>query len=156
MGAPPGDLLDGPHGAILPVHLRNGDGGRGSSGAKSILGHLFTFFFSPFTVLPRHWDTADIANAGWHCPSRHETTDELMHKLESVSHMWMNHWFFRNRERAAYYVRQGLDLWGRPTELYDHIDDNMDIPGFLLEYVNCFCYLLNRDGESAGFSDYPP
>ncbi|CAK7223951.1 hypothetical protein SBRCBS47491_005381 [Sporothrix bragantina] len=151
---PQATIYDGRSGTVLPVNLRNGDGGRGGD-AVSLLGGLFQLIMTPFTALRRHWDKANMPNSGWHCSSCYATMGELMHKLESVSHTWMNHEFFRNPERAAHHVRNGIDLWDRPSEVYDHIINNKDIPSFLLDHPERYLYLTNRDGESAGFSDYP-
>ncbi|CAK7207151.1 hypothetical protein SEUCBS139899_009959 [Sporothrix eucalyptigena] len=151
---PQATFYDGTSGTVLPVNLRNGDGGRGGD-AVSILGRVIQLLFSPFTSLSRKLDSDNMPNSGWHCSSCYATMGELMHKLESVSHTWMNHEFFRNPERAAHHVRLGIDLWDRPSEVYDHIINNTDVPGFLLEQPDRFRYLLNRDGDSAGFSDYP-
>ncbi|KJR82564.1 beta-1,4-mannosyl-glycoprotein beta-1,4-N-acetylglucosaminyltransferase [Sporothrix schenckii 1099-18] len=152
---PQATFYDGAGNTVLPVNLRNGDGRRGGD-ATSLLGRVFQLIFSPFTALARYRDTADMPNAGWHCSSCYATMGELMHKLESVSHVWMNHEFFRNRERAAHHVRLGLDLWDRKSEVYDRIANNPDVPSFLLEQPDRYRYLMNRDGESAGFADYPP
>ncbi|CAK7245089.1 MAG: hypothetical protein STHCBS139747_006656 [Sporothrix thermara] len=151
---PQATVYDGRYGTVLPVNLRNGDGGRGGD-AVSLLGRLVQLALTPFTILRRRWDTASMPNAGWHCSSCYATMAELMHKLESVSHTWMNHEFFRNPERAAHHVRLGIDLWDRPSEVYDHIVNNTDVPSFLLDHPDRYLYLTNRDGESAGFSDYP-
>ncbi|CAK7216449.1 hypothetical protein SCUCBS95973_002816 [Sporothrix curviconia] len=151
---PQATIYDGLSGTVLPVNLRNGDGRRGGD-AVSLLGRLVQAVMTPFTALRRHWDKADLPNSGWHCSSCYATMGELMHKLESVSHTWMNHEFFRNPERAAHHVRHGIDLWDRPSEVYDHIINNTDIPSYLLKHPDRYLYLTNRDGESAGFSDYP-
>ncbi|CAK7268970.1 hypothetical protein SEPCBS119000_003330 [Sporothrix epigloea] len=151
---PQATIYDGPAGTVLPVHLRNGDGGRGGD-ASSFLGRIAQLIITPFTALRRRWDKADMPNAGWHCSSCYSTMHELLHKLESVSHVWMNHDFFRNRERAAHHVRNGIDLFDRSSEVYEHVINNADIPSLLLQQPDRFRYLINRDGESAGFSDYP-
>lgn len=152
---PQATFYDGPGNTVLPVNLRNGDGRRGGD-ATSLLGRMFQLVFTPLTALARHQDKADMSNAGWHCSSCYATMGELMHKLESVSHVWMNHEFFRNRERAAHHVRLGIDLWDRETEVYNRIDNNTDVPSFLLAQPDRYRYLMNRDGDSAGFTDYPP
>ncbi|EPE04734.1 glycosyl transferase family 17 protein [Ophiostoma piceae UAMH 11346] len=154
---PQATFYDGPGNTILPVHLRNGDGGRGLSFGKggSLVSKLFGVLSAPVTALLRSHDKAEMPNAGWHCSSCYATMAELMHKLESVSHTWMNQDYFRNPERAAHHVRLGLDLWDRESEVYDRIDGNKDLPQYLLTQPERFRYLLNRDGNSAGFSDYP-
>lgn len=155
---PQATFYDGPGNTIGPVHLRNGDGGRGLAYGKngSLISKLFGLLTAPFTALARSYDKAEMPNAGWHCSSCFATMAELMHKLESVSHTWMNQDYFRDPERAANHVRQGLDLWDRESEVYDRIAGNTDFPQFLSTQPERFRYLLDRDGESAGFKDYPP
>lgn len=118
---------------IPPTNLRNGDGG-----------------FQPLI----YWDKEDLWNAGWHCSSCFETMEELLTKMASFSHVSYNQEAYRNRDRIADRVRSGRDLWDREGEEYARIDDNRDVPPFLLEHPGRFGYLLNRDGPTAGFSDY--
>ncbi|KAK3382848.1 glycosyltransferase family 17 protein [Lasiosphaeria ovina] len=104
---------------------------------------------------PFKWlDQGSLANAAWHCSSCFATVDELLTKLSSFAHVSMNADEFRDRRRIADRVRNGRDLWDRPGELYDRIDDNKDVPSFLLDNRERFRYLLDRDGPTAGFSDY--
>ncbi|KAI4598392.1 hypothetical protein KJ359_002802 [Pestalotiopsis sp. 9143b] len=119
---------------ILPVNLRNGDGG-----------------FAPFVQL----ETANLWNAGWHCSSCFSTVGELLTKMSSFSHTWMNHEFFQDRNWIADHVREGQDIWGRQTEQYNRIEHNHDLPKILLDQKDRFRYLTDRDGPSAGFKDYP-
>lgn len=119
---------------ILPVNLRNSDGG-----------------IQPLIKL----DTADLWNAGWHCSSCLATIAELLTKLSSFSHQWMNVDGYRDRDRIASYIRQGKDLWDREGEEFERIDNNQDIPKILLDQRERFSYLLDRDGPNAGFGDYP-
>jgi beta-1,4-mannosyl-glycoprotein beta-1,4-N-acetylglucosaminyltransferase len=119
---------------ILPVNLRNGDGG-----IQALI----------------KMDTADLWNAGWHCSSCFASMDELLTKLSSFSHQWMNAEKFRDKERIASYIRDGKDLWDRKTEEFDRIEDNQDVPRILLEQPELFTHLLDRDGPNAGFRDYP-
>lgn len=119
---------------ILPVNLRNADG----------------------SIPPLVWlEQADLWDAGWHCSSCFSTIEEQLTKMSSFSHQWMNQDFFRDRDRIADYVRQGKDLWDRPTETYARIEDNRDVPNILLRQRERFAYLIDRDGPSAGFQDYP-
>jgi beta-1,4-mannosyl-glycoprotein beta-1,4-N-acetylglucosaminyltransferase len=119
---------------VLPVNLRNSDGG-----------------FQPLIKL----ETADLWDAGWHCSSCFATIEEFLMKMSSFSHTWMNHESFRDRDRIADRVRQGKDAWDREGEEYKRVDGNRDVPSILLAQRERFTYLLDRDGPSAGFRDYP-
>ncbi|KAI0136386.1 family 17 glycosyltransferase [Xylariales sp. AK1849] len=119
---------------ILPVNLRNSDGG-----------------FQPLIKL----ETANLWDAGWHCSSCFSTIEEFLTKMSSFSHVWMNQEVYRSKDRIAEHIREGKDVWDREGEIFKRIDDNQDIPKFLLEQRDRFAYLLNRDGPNAGFTDYP-
>ncbi|KAF2664584.1 hypothetical protein BT63DRAFT_93005 [Microthyrium microscopicum] len=120
---------------ILPVNLRNSDGG-----------------FQPLIKL----QTADLWNAGWHCSSCFSTIEEFLTKLSSFSHQWMNAEKYRDTERIVAYIREGKDLWDRETEIFDRIDNNLDVPAMILEQPDRFAHLLDRDTPNAGFKDYTP
>ncbi|KAK1832859.1 glycosyltransferase [Podospora conica] len=100
------------------------------------------------------WDRAELANAAWHCSSCFKTMGELLTKMKSFSHSGLNREEYRDRGRIAERVREGRDLWDREGEVFLRIEGNTDVPGFLLENKERFGYVLNRDGRSAGFSDY--
>ncbi|KAK4157803.1 glycosyltransferase [Chaetomidium leptoderma] len=102
----------------------------------------------------REWEKGDLHNASWHCSSCFETMGELLNKMGSFSHTNMNAAKFRERKRIAKRIRKGEDLWDREGQVYDRVDDNEDVPGFLLENRERFAYMLNRDGPNAGFTDY--
>lgn len=119
---------------ILPVNLRNSDGG-----------------IQPLIRL----ETADLWNAGWHCSSCFATMEELLTKLSSFSHQWMNADYYRDKDRIASHIREGKDLWDRDGQEYERINDNQDVPQILLDEPEKFAYLLDRDGPNAGFGDYP-
>lgn len=75
--------------------------------------------------------------------------------MASFSHVWMNAPKYRDRDRIAASVRAGEDLWGRRRDRFVRVEENHDIPPLLLAEKERFRYMLNRDGESAGFTDYP-
>ena len=102
----------------------------------------------------REWEKGELWNASWHCSSCFETMDELLTKMASFSHRSMNAEKFRDRKRIADRVRRGKDLWDREGEVYDRVEGNTDVPSFLLANRERFGYLLDRDGPSAGFTDY--
>ncbi|KAK3996814.1 glycosyltransferase [Cladorrhinum sp. PSN332] len=118
---------------LLPNDLRIGDGG-----------------MWPFKL----FEKGDFWNASWHCSSCFETMDELLTKMKSFAHVWMNAERFRDRKRIADRIRNGKDMWDREGEVYDRIENNQDVPSLLLLERERFGYLLNRDGPTAGFKDY--
>jgi beta-1,4-mannosyl-glycoprotein beta-1,4-N-acetylglucosaminyltransferase len=120
---------------ILPVNLRNGDGG------LPILTQL---------------DKADLWNAAWHCSSCFATLGEMINKITSFSHQGWNKPEFRDRAGIVRRVRNGLDLFDREGQIYDRIDRNTDIPEYLkgTKERERYSYILERDGENAGFRDY--
>ncbi|KAI2622883.1 glycosyltransferase family 17 protein [Hypomontagnella submonticulosa] len=118
---------------ILPVNLRNSDGG-----------------LQPLIKLEK----GDLWSAAWHCSTCFSTVDEVLTKLSSFSHIWLNQEVFRDRNRIADHVRNGKDLWDREGEEYNRIENNTDIPSALLRMPDKFSYLLDRDGPTAGFKDY--
>ncbi|KOS19631.1 hypothetical protein ESCO_001235 [Escovopsis weberi] len=117
---------------LRPTNLRNGDGGL------------------PFL---RDREKASMRNASWHCSSCFGTMEGFLNKMASFSHTWMNGEEFRHRERIADAVRRGVDVWGREGDRFTRVERNEDVPAPLRE--GRFGYMLDRDGESAGFSDYP-
>lgn len=73
--------------------------------------------------------------------------------MASFSHTSMNKERYRDPGRIVEYIRQGRDLWDRKGEVYDRVEGNRDVPGFLLENRERFGYMLDRDGPKAGFVD---
>lgn len=54
-------------------------------------------------------------------------------------------------------VRNGKDLFDRASEEYDRVENNKDVPPYILEKFEKegrSRYLLDRDGVDAGFDDY--
>lgn len=119
---------------ILPADLRDGIGG---------------------VPILREVDKGVLGNAAWHCSSCFATVDEFLTKMASFSHMSMNKQKFRDRHRIANAVREGKDLWERKQDVFVRVEENIDVPRYLLENGDRFRYMLNRDGDSAGFQDYP-
>lgn len=78
-------------------------------------------------------------------------------KMDSFSHQGWNTKSNRDSKTILHRVRNGLDLFAREGEVYDKVDGNRDVPEFVLgefEREARFAYLLDRDGEGAGFEDY--
>jgi beta-1,4-mannosyl-glycoprotein beta-1,4-N-acetylglucosaminyltransferase len=77
-------------------------------------------------------------------------------KMHSFSHQGWNTPKNRDLRTLIYRVQHGLDLFGRASELYDKVESNEDVPSYVSEQnalKGRFKYLLNRDGEDAGFED---
>ncbi|KAH0373809.1 hypothetical protein KCU65_g113, partial [Aureobasidium melanogenum] len=126
---------------IMPNDLRQGLLGSG---------------WMPIAAIRRWWDRATLWNAGWHCSSCFATVAEMHTKMQSFSHQNWNTEENRDSRIMIDRVRHGLDLFGRADELYDRIEDNKDVPSYITtqyEQKGRFKYLLNRDGEDAGFDD---
>lgn len=121
-------------GTIRPSNLRNAKGN-----------------LSPLIKM----ESGDLWDSGWHCSSCFSTMEELLTKMASFSHTSFNQEYFRNKDRIAEHIRQGTDIWNRKGEDFLRIDHNQDVPHFLLDHPDRFKYLLDRDGPSAGFTDYP-
>lgn len=80
---------------------------------------------------------------------------DLRNKIASFSHRGYNQPYFLDTGRLLYRIRQGEDLFERPKELYDRIDDNPDIPAYLQKegIRQKFAYMLDRDPPNANFGD---
>lgn len=108
----------------------------------------------PAASLRRWWDRGTLWNAGWHCSSCFATLAETRQKLSSFSHVNYNTVENLNESTMIYRVRHGKDLFGRSGETYDKVENNKDIPSYILDTQERFGYLLDRDGEDAGFKDF--
>jgi beta-1,4-mannosyl-glycoprotein beta-1,4-N-acetylglucosaminyltransferase len=97
----------------------------------------------------------EILNAGWHCSSCMPSLNNIVTKITSFSHKGYNQPYFTHRGRLLNAVSYGLDIFERPKETYDRIDDNPDVPTYLKqkEAREKFAYTLNRDPMSANIQD---
>jgi len=132
---PQATTYQGANSTILPQDLRGGHGA--------------TYMSS---------DKADLWNAAWHCSSCFSTIAEMLLKMKSFSHVEYNEERFREKKRIVDYIRHGKDLWDRWGQWYMRVEGNEDIPRYLKSAENRkrFGYMLDRDGENAGFVDYDP
>lgn len=119
-----------------------------------------TFFNGPKdTIRPEDLRTGkphiEFYNAAWHCSSCMQTMKHLVNKIESFSHKGYNDPYILNPQRLLQKVRQGEDLFERETEVFDRVDDNMDVPKYVLQDGNPqkFAYMLDRDPQNANFQD---
>jgi len=128
-------------GTIMPNDLRQGLLGNG---------------WAPVAAARRWWDRGTLWNAGWHCSSCFATVAEMHTKMSSFSHQGWNTAKNRDARTLIHRVRLGLDLFGREGQLYDRVERNKDVPSYIsdqYEKKGRFRYLLDRDGEDAGFED---
>lgn len=132
---PQATTYDGADGTLLPASLRERDG--------SAVG------------IPRSAEQT-IWNSAWHCSSCFATLAEMLDKMKSFSHTNLNAEKFRNRERIVQHIREGKDLWDRWFQWYKRVEDNQDLPRYLVQEARQgrFGYMVDRDGEGAGFIDY--
>ncbi|EME78581.1 glycosyltransferase family 17 protein, partial [Pseudocercospora fijiensis CIRAD86] len=137
---PQATTYHGLRGTLTPTHLRNGIGG------VSIIP-----FWSAFL---RWYQKASISDAAWHCSSCFSTIEEMRMKMASFSHTPLNTDENRDEKTMLERVRKGLDLFGRAGERYARVEGNRDVPRYILDHWAKFKYLLNRDGEDAGFTDW--
>jgi beta-1,4-mannosyl-glycoprotein beta-1,4-N-acetylglucosaminyltransferase len=112
--------------------------------------------WAPIAALHRWWNRGTLWNAGWHCSSCFATVAEMRIKMHSFSHQGWNTAENRDSRTMIDRVRHGLDLFGRPDQIYDKIENNKDVPSYISEQYERkgrFRYLLDRDGQDAGFED---
>ena len=80
----------------------------------------------------------------------------LVNKIQSFSHKAYNHPYILDNTKLLGNVRRGEDIFERPEEQLDRIDDNVDIPGYLRTLEGKFGYMLDRDPANANFADVNP
>lgn len=131
---PQATTFRGREGTISPNALRNGIGGSWWS---------------------RWWNKGYMRNAGWHCSSGFNTLKAMKEKMASFSHTPWNTEANRDSKTIVNRVRKGEDLFGRAGEMYKRVEENKDVPEYVMHRPDVFGYLLDRDDESAGFSDWP-
>ena len=93
-------------------------------------------------------------DAAWHCSSCFKTIKQVQDKMGAFSHIEYNTPENRKPKAIAERFRNGLDLFGRGGQLYDRVEDNKDVPKYVLNNAERFKYLIDRDGEDAAFVDY--
>jgi beta-1,4-mannosyl-glycoprotein beta-1,4-N-acetylglucosaminyltransferase len=111
---------------------------------------------APVAALHRWWDRGSLGNAGWHCSRCFATVDGIRIKMHSFSHQGWDSPENHEVRTLGDRVRQGLDLFGRPDQVCDRIESNKDVPSYVSEQFERkgrFGYLLDRDGQDAGFED---
>ena len=100
-----------------------------------------TFYNKEKTVLPddlRSSNGAQIYNAGWHCSYCFSTVEEMVTKIKSFSHKELDREEFTNRDKIVQRVRAGEDMFDRQEEHFDRVEDNPDVPAFLVRNRKTF------------------
>lgn len=118
-----------------------------------------TYFNGAATVRPEDLRNGEpdteMFSSAWHCSSCFPALADLQNKIRSFSHNGYNQPYFLEEDRLLQKVTRGEDLFDRPDELYDRIDDNSDIPGVLQskEGRQSYAYMLDRDPPNGNFRD---
>ncbi|KAM3503203.1 hypothetical protein MY11210_008807 [Beauveria gryllotalpidicola] len=86
--------------------------------------------------------------------SNFSATPPTSKSFPSFSHKWMNGDKFRDRDRIAAAVRDGLDIWGRKGNNFERLQNNTDLPPLVRDDKR-FLYLKDQSGKPAGINDYP-
>lgn len=116
-----------------------------------------TFYVGPDTIKPEDLRMGkvdgEVLSAGWHCSSCLANLDDMVNKVTSFSHQEFNTPEFTNSSKILQRVREGLDPYNRTEKIYDRIDNNPDVPIYLLKHPDQYAYLLDRDPPHANFKD---
>lgn len=119
-----------------------------------------TTYAGDSTVLPENLrsEPADVElmHAAWHCSSCLPTLRDMINKIQSFSHDNYNTPEYIDRAKILQRVRSGHDLFDRGDLIYDRVDNNQNIPRFLLNPKSRkrFAYLIDRDPPSGNFRDF--
>ena len=136
---PHATVYHGVNGTISPPDLQWDQGGFGTS-----LMH----------PLQRWMQQGNLWDAAWHCSTCFKTIEKVQDKMFAMSEEQWNTPENRDPRTIVDRVRHGIDLFGRWGQFYDKIEDNRDVPEYVLENAEKFKYLVDRDGEDAAFVDY--
>lgn len=137
---------------LLPNDLR-----QGLVRASAASGVFSSFVKIPLYSLERYWARATLHDAAWHCSSCFSTLAEVLTKMSSFSHQGWNTAANRDERTIVERVRRGLDLFGREGEVYERVEGNGDLPGYVrgeFEQKGRFGWLVERDGVGGGFLDF--
>jgi beta-1,4-mannosyl-glycoprotein beta-1,4-N-acetylglucosaminyltransferase len=96
----------------------------------------------------------EVWNAGWHCSFCLPSLADIVKKITSFSHTEMNRPEIVDPKSILERVRMGLDVFARGGSDCHRVEDNGDVPAFLLENKERFAYALDRDPVDGNFVDY--
>jgi beta-1,4-mannosyl-glycoprotein beta-1,4-N-acetylglucosaminyltransferase len=121
-------------------------------------GHPDVTFFDGFdnTIDPQDLRTSsstqsEVYSAGWHCSYCFRTLAEIVSKVQSFSHQEMNTPDFTDSRKILERVRNGKDLFAR-WDMF-RFENNVDVPEAVVKDPKKWGFMLDRDGEEAGFED---
>lgn len=121
-------------------------------------GHPDVTYFDGFdeTILPQDLRSgggteSEVYSAGWHCSYCFRTLTEIISKIKSFSHQEMNTPDFTDPRKILERVRTGRDMFSR-WDMY-RIENNVDVPETVVKDRKKWGFMLDRDGEDAGFED---
>jgi beta-1,4-mannosyl-glycoprotein beta-1,4-N-acetylglucosaminyltransferase len=97
---------------------------------------------------------AEVWNAGWHCSFCLPSLEDIVKKITSFSHTEMNRPEIVEPKSILQRVRMGLDVFARGGSDCHRVEDNADVPTFLLKNRQRFAYALDRDPVHGNFIDY--
>lgn len=95
----------------------------------------------------------DLLNSGWHCSWCFSTVAEMIHKMESWSHVDADQPEFKVASQIVDRVRQGINIFDGTVE-NERVDPREDIPEYIKNNSGKFEYMLDRDPANANFRDY--
>lgn len=98
-------------------------------------------------------DQPSMFNAAWHCSYCFPTLADLINKVTSFSHTEFNKPEFRDPVKILNRVRSGLDFFDRGDSIFDRVEDNPDVPGYLKKNAKTYAFALNRDPPNGNFQD---
>src|SRR5256714_4512764 len=101
-------------------------------------------------------DPADeeVWNSGWHCSFCLPSLADVVKKITSFSHTELNRPEIIDPGIILQRVRMGLDIFARGGSDCHRVEDNVDVPTFLLKNKKRFAYALDRDPVHGNFIDY--
>ena len=117
---------------------------------------LATYYNMKTTVLPndlRGSNGTHLYSAGWHCSYCFSTIEEMQAKTKSFSHQELDRDEFKGKGQIVRCVRNGKDLFGRSSVPFERVENNPNIPEFLLDRKDRYDYLLDRGSPNANFRD---
>lgn len=121
-----------------------------------------TFYSFENTVLPddlrsshgKEGKNTELYNGAWHCSYCFSTVAEIVTKIKSFSHSEFNRDEFTDKGKIVERIRNGGDMFDRSEQHFDRVEDNLDVPEFLLKHSEKYAYMLDRDPPNANFKDY--